>query len=92
MTGFNLPPGVNVSDIPGNRPEDLAEERFWEELEKRFEKNFPQYQRAIVNLTDIPHVEDALREYVTLARDMGYEQGFAEGKDERMIEDAPQLD
>jgi len=22
MTGFNLPPGCNVSDIPGNRPED----------------------------------------------------------------------
>ena len=22
MAGFNLPPGVNVSDIPGNRPED----------------------------------------------------------------------
>jgi len=22
MTGWNLPPGVNVSDIPGNRPED----------------------------------------------------------------------
>ena len=22
MTGYNLPPGVNVSDIPGNRPED----------------------------------------------------------------------
>ena len=24
MTGWNLPPGVNVSDIPGNRPEDIA--------------------------------------------------------------------
>ena len=26
MGGFNLPPGVSVSDIPGNRPEDL----YWE--------------------------------------------------------------
>ncbi len=24
MTGYNMPPGVNESDIPGNRPEDLA--------------------------------------------------------------------
>lgn len=26
MTGFNMPPGCSPSDIPGNRPEDLAEE------------------------------------------------------------------
>ena len=29
MTGFNLPPGCSVSDIPGNRPEDEAYEHFW---------------------------------------------------------------
>lgn len=23
MTGYNLPPGCNVSDIPGHRPEDM---------------------------------------------------------------------
>lgn len=23
MTGYNLPPGVSVNDIPGNRPEDM---------------------------------------------------------------------
>jgi hypothetical protein len=27
MTGFNLPPGCSVSDIPGNRPEDIEYER-----------------------------------------------------------------
>jgi len=26
VTGFNMPPGCSVSDIPGNRPEDLAAE------------------------------------------------------------------
>ena len=26
----NLPPGVNESDIPGNRPEDLDAEQEWE--------------------------------------------------------------
>jgi len=30
MSGFNLPPGCNVSDIPGNRPEDGVEERLLE--------------------------------------------------------------
>jgi hypothetical protein len=24
MTGFNLPPGCSVTDIPGNRPQDEA--------------------------------------------------------------------
>jgi len=27
MTGYNLPPGCSVSDIPGNRPRDVA----WDE-------------------------------------------------------------
>lgn len=26
MTGFNMPPGVNVNDIPGNRPEDVEQD------------------------------------------------------------------
>ena len=26
MTGWNMPPGCNVRDIPGNRPEDEAAE------------------------------------------------------------------
>jgi hypothetical protein len=36
MAGFNLPPGCSVSDIPGNRPEDLKEEAFWETLCDRY--------------------------------------------------------
>lgn len=34
MTGWNLPPGVSVSDIPGNRPEDEAWERLMDRLEQ----------------------------------------------------------
>ena len=30
--GWDLPPGVRVSDIPGNRPEDEA----WEKIEQEF--------------------------------------------------------
>ena len=30
MSGFNLPPGVTDSMIPGNRPEDVAWEKFIE--------------------------------------------------------------
>jgi hypothetical protein len=30
MTGFNLPPGCNTSDIPGNRPIDVFVDKFVE--------------------------------------------------------------
>ena len=33
MTGFNLPPGCSDSDIPGNRPEDIAWESFHERID-----------------------------------------------------------
>jgi len=26
MTGYNMPPGYNVNDIPGNRPEDIEQD------------------------------------------------------------------
>jgi len=36
MTGFNMPPGCNVNDIPGNRPEDVEQDvlmtEFYESL------------------------------------------------------------
>lgn len=50
MTGFNLPPGCNVSDIPGNRPEDIKQELIedeffehkltkseWSQIEKQYD-------------------------------------------------------
>lgn len=32
MTGWNLPPGCNSSDIPGNTPEDEAWEKMLDRL------------------------------------------------------------
>jgi hypothetical protein len=36
MSGFNLPPGCNVSDIPGNEPHDHFAEKFEEDLCEKF--------------------------------------------------------
>ena len=33
MTGWNMPPGVNESDIPGNRPSDIEFENRVEALD-----------------------------------------------------------
>jgi hypothetical protein len=32
MAGWNLPPGCSISDIPGNRPEDEAEEALYDAI------------------------------------------------------------
>jgi hypothetical protein len=37
MSSFNLPPGCSVNDLPGNRPEDVAWERFEEQVFKDYQ-------------------------------------------------------
>ena len=32
MTGYNMPPGVNESDIPGNTPDDALDEQILDDL------------------------------------------------------------
>jgi len=41
MIGWNLPPGCSESDIPGNRPEDMAFEEFWE---KRIDRIYEEWK------------------------------------------------
>lgn len=80
MSDFNMPPGVSVSDIPGNRPEDLAEEAFWEKLAEMC-CDLPE------SIWDAPGV----RTLVESARDLAWAAGYAEGQaDEAMAEAARQ--
>lgn len=73
MTGYNLPPGCCVSDIPGNRPEDIEWERALEKAALYIEAG--QYtteevrtalgelpEEAISELANHPLVRDALVE------------------------------
>lgn len=76
MTGFNLPPGVSVNDIPGNRPEDLAEEAWWEKLGELC----PDVPEAI---WDDEHVQ----KLVNVARDLAYAQGYGEATADRAMAD-----
>lgn len=46
----NLPPGVSVNDIPGNRPEDIEDDIFMEKVEKVFAEQYPNYQAAVEKL------------------------------------------
>jgi hypothetical protein len=75
----NLPPGVSESMIPGNRPEDEAEERFWEELFKRSPDDF---------LPEEWWEDQGIQKLVLVVRDMAYNLGFAEGRQEEQMAQA----
>jgi hypothetical protein len=83
---FNMPPGVSTNDIPGNRPEDFAEGAFWDTLAERFNKEYPQHEKAIAYIFASHDLDDAMYEYVTMARDIGYERGREEARDEAGLE------
>lgn len=79
MTGFNLPPGVSVNMIPGNRPEDLADEAFWEKLYELAHKESGNHTE-LDNMMD----NDTVQLLVQKARELGYIEGT---NDEKMNQD-----
>lgn len=85
MNSSNLPPGVNVTDIPGNRPEDSADEEFLEALDRRFVEENPD-QEAWGELPD-DFVEPVWK-LVLLARDMGYTQGRQDAENDHQLAQA----
>jgi hypothetical protein len=54
MTGWNLPPGVNVSDIPGNRPED----EIWEKESNKFCVDCPNNKICNKSITECERSEE----------------------------------
>lgn len=68
MTGFNLPPGVEVHHIPGNRPEDEALDNFYDTIDKMLEETIGE-QRAshFFDYIEKGDWEEVLREYVEIA-------------------------
>lgn len=83
MTGFNLPPGCRVSDIPGNRPEDMDAEAFAETISKRPE--LKKCDEEMVN--DIAVVMDKMH---AAAYSAGYQAGQAMEPYWREIQQNPQ--
>jgi hypothetical protein len=75
--------------IPGNRPEDIAEEEFWATLEKKFAEQNEGNSDLFWNwMNENQALSDAVMEYATIARDLGYERGFAEGRQEEQMAQA----
>jgi hypothetical protein len=79
MTGWNLPPGCNVSDLPGNRPEDLDEERFWDAL-----LDNPKTPDDV--LPEEWWEDDGITQLVNLVREMAYNAGYGDGQNDMGME------
>lgn len=77
MTGFNLPPGCEVHHIPGNRPEDLEEEAFWDRLSELLEQHGLHFEDLLE--------DDRVQALVEHAREVGYERGLRDGRAEEQI-------
>ena len=67
--GWDLPPGVSVSDIPGNRPEDAE----WEKLEQEFWDNENNCTKEQWNLFEKAQLSDKLMDIVNNAIEYGME-------------------
>lgn len=65
----NLPPGVSVSMIPGNRPEDIGYEEAWDQLLKTYQKNKLGIPEEFVD-------EDWFVNAVDIAMEFAYNKGY----------------
>lgn len=70
MTGWNLPPGCNVSDLPGNRPEDLDAEAAMEWADEQLAGLSPDQVRIVIEtgLAALPKIQEAINTAVDEAR------------------------
>jgi len=76
----NLPPGVSESMIPGNRPEDIAYEKFWDELVKKFNDENPEHSKLFDKLWD--DNDEIITKLVDLAVEMASAQAYNEARND----------
>lgn len=77
----NLPPGVSVNDIPGNRPEDFEYELFHTTVEKMLATVAGKERvRRFFEYIDQGDYEEVLREYVDIAAGLAAARAVIETK------------
>ena len=90
-----MPPGVTTNMIPGNRPEDAAEEAFWELLATKLDEakitaialDKPAPSANSVSVDDLWDTTEFVK-IIQIARDIGHQMGYYEGQNEQSMADA----
>ena len=90
MTGWNMPPGCNVSDIPGNRPEDQEAEAFYDWFYDMEEKARKTHVPGSELYTEM--LARLMWEKVGEAYSKGYAQGAADEVTAQSVRDEKSLD
>ena len=73
LFGWDLPPGVSVNDLPGNRREDEEYEKRWDDYAAKASTICPLFD-AMWEVFD-----DELILLIDLAHDLGYAEGHNDG-------------
>jgi hypothetical protein len=82
----NLPPGVSENMIPGNRPEDEADEGFWVAVLTQLEK------MNLGNFVNDLAEDSEVWKMVVIVRELAYQAGFNEGRAEGELDAAQKFD
>jgi hypothetical protein len=80
----NLPPGVTERMLPGNTPEDEAEEAFFETVYDRLAVKHG--AGPLGQLTDDESTEELLHSAIGIARDIAYAKGMQDERDSAALE------
>ena len=87
MTGWNLPPGCNVNDIPGNSREDgileAIEEGFYDNKPGKYGhvRFTPQEWKYLGSKNRTTHLEDIIWKAIEYGMDIGYKQCLEEERE-----------
>lgn len=91
MTRYNLPPGCNVSDLPGNSKADAEYEQLWNELHSCFSQEFHAAHggRLIGEMENgLDKIADLILEKERVAFNEGFKTGVAEERGLRAMKGA----
>lgn len=84
MNGFNLPPGVSTSMLPGNTPEELKAEAAYDAIYDKFDE----MSWSTMFVEDKEMLADWIYEQFGKAYNEGYQQGVSDEKEARLMEEA----
>ena len=84
-----MPPGVTTDMIPGNRPDDLKEDAFWQAFGEKLAQQkvvIPEEGELVEQDTKVDlWNSDLFCQAVTIARDMGSDDGYQQGQNDELM-------